>query len=222
MGKSIGVIFDMDGVIVHSNPTHKKAIQKFLKERNQSVSDAYLENNVYGCPNKEWMPKLFGKEDPDKLERLADEKEQLFRDIFVPEDNVVEGIHDFLEQLGKRNIPMAVATSAPGENADYILSRLAILKYFTAVLDSSDINKGKPNPEVYIKAAKLLNKRPEECIVIEDSISGVKAGLNAGATVIGVTTTHTAEELSNCHLTIKNFRELDPDNLVNWVLEKQK
>lgn len=200
-----GVIFDMDGVLVHSNPAHKEAIQIFCDKYDLDVSDTLLETKVYGRTNKEWIPEVFGEISADKLKELADDKEQLFRDIFEPEENIVSGIHDFLDQLKAENIPVAVATSAPRENADYILSRLSIRSYFNTVLDSSDVSVGKPDPEVYVKAAKALDKLPRETIVFEDSIAGVKAGIAAGASVVGVTTTHTAEELNKCHQVIDSF-----------------
>ncbi|MCW9705902.1 HAD family hydrolase [Fodinibius salsisoli] len=215
-----GVIFDMDGVIVHSNPAHKEAIQIFCEKHNLDVSDPLLENKVYGRTNKEWIPEVFGDISAEKLKKLADDKEQLFRDIFEPEENIVSGIHDFLDRLKENDIPMAVATSAPGENADYILSSLSITSYFDTVLDSSDVTIGKPHPEVYRKAAKALGKTPEDTIVFEDSIAGVKAGLSAGASVVGVTTTHTTDEFDPCHLFIENFESLEVQQLSELSRER--
>lgn len=214
MSDTPGVIFDMDGVIVHSNPAHKEAIQNFCEKYSQDVSQDFLENRLYGRTNKEWIPELFGEISNDRLKKLADEKEQMFRDMFTPEDHIVEGIHEFLEKLKDSDIPMAVATSAPGENADYILSRLSITNYFDAILDSSHVSSGKPDPEVYLKAAKALGKEPTNCIVFEDSVSGVAAGRKAGAQVIGVTTTHTKKELSPCSLMINDFTELTLSSLL--------
>ncbi|HKK47437.1 MAG TPA: HAD family phosphatase [Balneolaceae bacterium] len=208
MSDSIGVVFDMDGVIVHSNPTHKKAIHKFCEEYERYVTEEFLENRVYGRTNKEWIPEVFGDIEPDEIKKLADKKEQLFRDLFTPEDNIVTGIYDFLDDLKSHNVPMAIATSAPVENADYILSRLSIEDYFEVVLDSSHVNVGKPDPEVYLKASKALGKEADNCVVFEDSVSGVQAGLQAGSKVVGVKTTHTAEELKGCHLLIDDFRGL--------------
>lgn len=213
MANNPGIIFDMDGVIVHSNPAHKKAIQLFCERHDQNVTEEFMHTRLYGRTNKEWIPELFGSLSDDKLKILADEKEQMFRDMFTPEDNVVEGLFSFLEELNKHSVPMAVATSAPEENANYILSRLKIEHYFDFVLDSSHVSTGKPDPEVYLKSAEKIGKSPSNCIVFEDSVSGVQAGLNAGATVIGVMTTHTAEELRDCDLVINDFSELTLDNL---------
>lgn len=210
-----GVIFDMDGVIVHSNPAHKEAIQLFCKKYDQDLSESFLENRLYGRTNKEWIPELFGDISPEKLKKLADEKEQMFRDMFTPEDHILEGFLDFIDRLKKKNIPMAVATSAPVENADFILSRLGIEGYFSIVLDSSHVTKGKPDPEVYLKASQELGKSPENCIVFEDSVSGVQAGLKAGTAVVGVTTTHSKEELDSCHLVVDNFVDLKLEDLLS-------
>lgn len=203
----------MDGVIVHSNPAHKQAIQDFCKKYNQDVSHDFLHNRLYGRTNKEWIPELFGDIDADRLKALANEKEQMFRDMFDPEEHIVPGLMTFLDQLRSGNIPIAVATSAPRENADFILSRLSIEPYFKFVLDSSHVDKGKPDPEVYITATAKMDKPAGQCIVLEDSVSGVKAGLGAGCKVIGVTTTHTTEEMSDCHLVIDDFTKLSPDDL---------
>lgn len=213
MSDSIGVVFDMDGVIVHSNPTHKKAIHKFCEEYEQNVTEEFLEKRVYGRTNKEWIPEVFGDIGTNEIKKLADEKEQLFRDLFAPEDHIVAGLYDFLDELKSQNISMAIATSAPVENADYILSRLSIEEYFEVVLDSSHVNVGKPDPEVYLKASEALGKEANNCIVFEDSVSGVRAGLRAGSRVVGVLTTHTAEELSDCHLLIDDFRGLTLEQL---------
>lgn len=210
-----GVIFDMDGVIVHSNPAHKKAIQIFCEKHNKKVSEKFLQTRLYGRTNSEWIPELFGDLDGQRLNELADEKERLFRDMFTPERHIVEGLFPFLRQLGDRDIPMAVATSAPGTNAEYILSRLAIEDHFASVLDSSHVSKGKPDPEVYLKSAASLQREPGQCIIFEDSVSGVQAGRAAGSVVVGVTTTHTAEELEQCHFTIHNFTELDVETLLD-------
>lgn len=213
MQHAIGVLFDMDGVIVHSNPAHKEAIQKFCKKYNQKVSQDFLENRLYGRTNKEWIPELFGDISKERLRSLADEKEQMFRDMFIPEKHIVEGIIPFLDHLKEKEIVIAVATSAPKENADYILNRLSIYDYFDAILDSSYVTKGKPHPEPYLNAAKAIDMDVQQCVVVEDSLSGVKSGLNAGAKVVGVSTTHSKQELSNCHLVIENFERLTSKDL---------
>ncbi len=213
MNNTIGAIFDMDGVIVHSNPVHKETIKDFCKKHNQQVTDSFLEERVWGRTNKEWIPEVFGKITIEQSERLGDEKEQMFRDRFDPKSSAIPGITEFLDKLKNRDVATAVATSAPGENAEFILSELGIKDYFSAILDSSDVDKGKPEPQVYIKAAERLSLPPSKCIVFEDSLAGVEAGVRAGSKVVGISSTHSAEELSKCSKVIKDFTGLAVDEL---------
>lgn len=217
MDKNFGILFDMDGVIVHSNPAHKKAINIFCEKHKIEISNDYLKNNIYGRANKEWIPKIFGDISEERMQELADEKEQIFRDIFDPEEMQVPGIIDFLDHLKEEKIKLVVATSAPGANADFILNKLGIYDYFDAVLDSSHVTNSKPHPEPYHNAAKAIGLTAPQCIVIEDSVSGVQSGLAAGAIVVGVATTHTPEELSDCHLVIENFEDFTLDHLIGLM-----
>lgn len=220
MTVSIGVIFDMDGVIVHSNPVHEATIKEFCNKQNQDVTNAYLRERVFGRTNKEWIPELFGDISDAQLSAYASEKETMFRDRFNPVDSEISGASTFLKELSRRSIPCALATSAPGENADFILNALQIRDYFDSVLNSSHVTKGKPDPEVYLKAAKSLNLPPSRCLVFEDSIAGVEAGLRAGAHVIGITSTHTPEELDDCLKTFNDFTEIKIDELITLAEEQ--
>lgn len=212
-----GAIFDMDGVIVHSNPAHEETIKEFCDKYNQDVTDTFLRENIFGRTNKEWIPELFGNISDDELSMYADEKEKMFRDRFDPKSAVIRGIEPFLIQLKNRKIKCALATSAPGENADFILNDLNIRHFFSAVLDSSDVVKGKPEPEVYIKSAKALELPSSACFVFEDSLAGVEAGRRSGANVIGITSTHTSEELGDCLRTFDDFTQIDMDELLSLI-----
>lgn len=201
----MGILFDMDGVIADTNPFHKTSIQQFCKRHGIDATDDFLREKVYGRVNKEWIPNLFGALSAEKIKILADEKEQLFREIYAPSLSAVDGLIEFLQLLQENEIKAAVATSAPLENADFILDGLNIRQYFSAILHSGDVEKGKPHPEIYLKAAAALGKLPSDCIVIEDSISGVKAGKAAGSKVIGITTTHEGAEFGAIDLVISDF-----------------
>ncbi|MDZ7692598.1 MAG: HAD family phosphatase [Balneolaceae bacterium] len=217
MKNDFGVLFDMDGVIVHSNPAHKEAINIFCDKHDIAIDEQYMKSSIYGRANKEWIPKIFGDISEERMQELADEKEQIFRDLFDPDEMKVPGIIEFLDHLKEEQIKVVVATSAPGANADFILNELAIYDYFDAVLDSSHVTHSKPHPEAYINAAEAIDLTPQQCIVIEDSVSGIKSGLAAGAVVIGVATTHTHEELSSCHLVIDNFEAFTLDHLIGLM-----
>ena len=215
MNKIAAVIFDMDGVIVDSNPVHKKILLKFCTNHGKQLSDEYIRENLYGRTNQEWIPKVFGPLPTEKTESLADEKEQMFRNVFNPDEHIVPGFIEFLNLIKRKEIKTVVATSAPAENAGYILGKLAIINSFDAVLNSSHFTESKPHPDPYLKAAKAVKASPEYCIVFEDSISGVNSGLSAGAKVVGIATTHSHEDLSSCHLVVNDFTEIQFSDLEN-------
>jgi HAD superfamily hydrolase (TIGR01509 family) len=202
------VLFDMDGVIVDSNPFHKISLKEFCKRHGHALSDDQLREKIYGRANKDWIPNVFGPIAPELARRYADEKEALFREIYKNDIRAVDGLVDFLEALDRARIPKAIATSAPRANVDFTLEKTGTQKYFNTILDESHVNRGKPDPEIYILTARAVGIPPQQCIVIEDSLSGVKAGKSAGCKVIGITTTHTREELSETDLVIDNFHDL--------------
>lgn len=206
-------IFDMDGVIVDSNPTHKIALKQFCQKHGYNLTETDLREKIYGRTNRDWLLNLFGKLDEQTIRQYADEKEALFRSLYH-DIKPVNGLISFLDALEELQIQRAIATSAPRANVDFTLEKTNTEKYFKTILDDSFVTEGKPHPQIYLKSAQALGFDPAKCIVFEDSLSGVKAGKRAGCKVVGVTTTHTAEELSETDFIIADFQELDPKALI--------
>jgi beta-phosphoglucomutase len=215
----LAIIFDMDGVIVDTNTFHKIAIQQFCKKYGFELTEEQLRTSVYGRTNKDWITTLFGTLTEEQLHQYADEKEQLFREMYAPHIKPVKGLKGFLEKLVDATIPRAIATSAPLANVDFVLEKTMLRKYFDIILDERMVTYGKPNPEIYLKTAQALGLPNENCIVIEDSLSGITAGINSGSKVIGVTTTHTRDELTEANVVINDFDELSLSDLTD-ILQK--
>lgn len=207
-------IFDMDGVLVDSNPTHKIALKQFCRAHGYELSEQQLREKIYGRTNRDWLLNLFGDLSEEKIRQYADEKEALFRQLYHDIEPVA-GLITFLKKLDKGGIPRAIATSAPRANVDFTLERTHMEPFFSTILDDSFVTKGKPDPEIYLKTAAALGFNPSDSIVFEDSLSGVKAGKAAGCKVVGITTTHTREELSETDLIIDDFADLEPELLVS-------
>jgi len=208
------IIFDMDGVIVDSNPVHKKALKQFCKQYGFNLTDTELRNKIYGRANKDWLPELFEYDlSPEEYEKLAKEKETLFRKMYGPIIKPVTGLINFLEKLHLNNIPCAVATSAPPENVEFTLEKTGTRKYFETIVHEKMIKKGKPDPEVFLKTIYEIGLPAAKCIVIEDSLAGIKAAKSAGTKVIAVTTTLTHDELFGFDMVINNFDELKLEHL---------
>ncbi|HEY3405827.1 MAG TPA: HAD family phosphatase [Ohtaekwangia sp.] len=207
--KKFAILFDMDGVIIDSNPAHKIALRQFCKQHGHDLTDEQLRLKIYGRTNKDWIPNLFGGNlSAEKIAQYGEEKEAMFREIYKKDVKPVTGLIQFLDTMMDQKVPMAIATSAPRSNVDFTLEHTHTEKYFKAILDEAFVNRGKPDPEIYIKTAAALGFDPKDCVVIEDSLSGVQAGKAAGCKVIGITTTHTPEELVHTDMVISDFTGL--------------
>lgn len=207
-------IFDMDGVIVDSNPTHKVALKQFCRAQGYDLSETDLREKIYGRTNRDWLINLFGKLDEETIRRYADEKESLFRKLYT-DIKPLNGLISFLEKLDRLKISRAIATSAPRANVDFTLEKTGTARFFETILDDSFVTEGKPNPQIYLKSADALGFKPSNCIVFEDSLSGVKAGKRAGCKVVGITTTHSREELMETDYVENDFEKLDPEYLIS-------
>jgi HAD superfamily hydrolase (TIGR01509 family) len=208
-------VFDMDGVIVDTNPYHKIALKQFAEKYGYHLDEEGLAKKIYGRTNKEWIPNLFGRAlTPEELHFYGEEKEQMFRDLYEKDIVEVNGLTNFLAKAQQLGVKMAIGTSAPRSNVDFVLKHTGIEKFFSAMLDESHVSHGKPNPEIYINCAKALNLPPSQCIVFEDSLSGVASGVAACCPVVGVATTHTAQELGT-KVVIRDFTEMSPQEIIS-------
>ncbi len=212
--KKYAFIFDMDGVIVDSNPFHKISLKQFCSKYGFDLSEEDLIKKIYGRTNKEWIPNLFGELSLEQTQAYGIEKEALFREIYENDIVALTGLESFLKKVQHAGYPLAIGTSAPHVNVDFTLSKTNLTDYFPIILDEAFVNHGKPNPEIYLKVAAALNMDPSNCIVFEDSLSGVAAGKGAGCKVVGVTTTHSKAELDETDYVIDDFLDLNPETLV--------
>lgn len=191
------VIFDMDGVLVDTNPHHRTAWREYYQRNGKSLSDADFVQHVSGKHNADIVAHLFANQvlAPEEVNRLAHEKEALFRDLYRPVITPVPGLVPFLKALKEAGIRTAVATSAPVENLDFVVDALDIRPYFDALLNESMVSHPKPDPEIYQKAMEQLGVEPADCVIFEDSMTGIQAAKASGATVVGVATTQASDEL---------------------------
>ena len=219
MNKEIAVIFDMDGVICHTNPYHSRAFRAFFSTRNLNPTDEEFAEHMFGKSNSYILSHFLKRPvGGDELIQMEHEKELLFRQLYEPHVEPIAGIVDFIADLKKNGVKLGVATSAPYANLELILGKVPIREKLGSLLASENVTKHKPDPEVYLKSAMNLGVLPNQCVVFEDSFSGISAALNAGMKVVGVLTSHTKNELPPCDLYIENYRELDFGSIVS-ILE---
>ena len=208
----LALIFDMDGVIVDSNPVHRQAWEHFnLRYGLQTTEEMHL--RMYGRRNDQIVRDYFGDHLSDEeVAARGRAKEALYREMIADriEEMLVPGLRAFLERY--LELPMAVASNAEPENVDFLLDRAGLRRYFRAVVDGHQASNPKPHPDVYLLAAQLLDVSPSRCIVFEDSPSGAIAGAKAGMRVIGLRTTYV--NLPEVVLTVDNFMS---GELNEWV-----
>jgi beta-phosphoglucomutase len=200
------VIFDLDGTLLDNNSFHLKSWLEYLKNIGRNISEEEYNANINGRTNKDVIEYIFNRQlKDDEVLKHSLEKEAVYRKIYQPHITPVTGLMEFLEILKNKDIPMAIATSGIQPNIDFMFDNIPIRQYFKAVVNSSHITKGKPDPEIYLKAALLLNVDPKNCLVFEDAVVGINAAKAAGMKVIAVATTQPKEELQEADLIINDF-----------------
>ena len=205
--KTKAVIFDLDGTLIDNNSYHRQTWEKYLEKIGKQISEEEFNAHMNGRTNADAVKYIFGKEtSEEEATKYTLEKEALYREIYQPFIKPVPGLIDFLETLKSKNIPMAIATSGIQPNIDFMFENIPIEKYFTAVVNSSHIKKGKPDPEIYLKVASLLNVQPKNCLVFEDAVVGIKSAKAAGMKVIAVATTQPKEELGEADLIVDDYK----------------
>ncbi len=203
------VIFDLDGTILDNNPFHLKSWKQYLKQINREMSDEEYNEKINGRTNHDVVQYLYGDQlSEEEIWQHTMEKEAIYRELYAPHIKAVNGLTEMLEILHQHKIPMAIATSGVQVNIDFMFDNVPIRKYFSKVVDSSHIKKGKPDPEIFLKAADFLNVPPAESVVFEDAGVGIRAAKAAGMKVIAVATTETKDVLKNADLIVTDYTEL--------------
>ena len=173
------------------------------------LSKSAYYKEISGVPVLETIRRVFGAgRNEDELKKLLNEKETFYRESYAPYIRPINGLENFLAELNLAGVKIAMGTSATQEDIDFVFDHIAIRQYFDVIINSTMVTKPKPNPQVYLKAAKKLDMQPARCVVFEDSLAGIKSGNSAGMKVVGITTGHTAGELQPVNLVIDDYTGL--------------
>lgn len=216
--QELALLFDMDGVIAHTNPYHSKAFEAFFDRHGIPYSLTEFEEHMYGKHNSYIMSHFFKRSiTGEELLQLEKEKEEMFRQIYAQHIEALPGYIPFLKNVKQKGIKTGVATSAPRANMDLIIDGLEIRNKLDSFMSSENVIKHKPDPEVYLKSATNLNVPHNRCVVFEDSFSGITAALNANMKVVGVLSSHQKEELPPCDLYISDYNEIQLSSVLNLI-----
>ena len=208
--KQYAAIFDMDGTLVDNNPYHFKTWKALFEQYNRvEVTPELYNEQLSGVPGMVIMRNFFGDDyTEEQMTAMFADKTRNYKEAYAPYVAPVNGLERFLTELKNAGVKLAVASSATEANIEFILSKLPVKHLFDTVVDGPRVSKAKPNPQIFLKAAEDLGIRPENCVVFEDSLSGVKAGNAAGMKVVGITTSHTGAELQPVDRVITDYTEI--------------
>ena len=215
------LIFDMDGVICDSEPLHMNAFQKVLSEQGISLTDQEYYDHYLAFDDRGCFRAVFEKEgrslEERALQQFVERKGKYFDELMKENLVIYPGAESFVKKLAER-FPLALATGARRLEVEFILKKAKIRGLFTAIISADDVKQGKPHPESFLTALKILNERrlvdtpeikPGECLVIEDSLHGLAAAKAAGMKGAAVTTSYSAEQLKEASLIIDTMVGFD-------------
>jgi len=210
------VLWDMDGTLINSMPYHWHAWQDVLRQINRHVEHGVW-NQTVGMRNSEIIPLLFPDMTPAEIMALDQAKEDRYREIIETDGiDLLPGVAEWIQRFQAVGWKQAVASSAPPENVATIAHVLHLNGTFGAMISGADVQRGKPDPDIFLAAAQRLNVLPESCLVIEDAANGVEAAHRAGMKAIGVLNT---QPQLQADLIIKSLDELTWD-MIEKVLCK--
>lgn len=212
------VLFDMDGVIIDSEPLHKRAYFRMFEEVGIAVSEE-LYNSFTGQSTLDVCTQLVDqfnlKKDPQELIEI---KRAQFKKLFKSDPNLdlIQGVRELIEEYHVHGIKLVLASSASMTTIDNVFDRFDLDQYFVAKLSGAELKASKPHPEIFIKAAEASGVKRSECIVIEDSTNGIKAAHAAGITCIAYKSSHSKDQNYDlANLVISSYKDIGIHQLEN-------
>lgn len=217
---TLGVIFDMDGVLVDSYHAHFASWSRLYKELGVDYSEAKFAAD-FGRTSRDILQRQFGDDFPlEEIRKLDDRKEALFREELTEAFPVMDGAIELIDGLAADGFLMAVGSSGPPENIALCLEKLGRRDKIGAVVTGADVSRGKPDPQVFQLAASCLELPAGSCAVVEDAVHGVEAANRAGMSSIGLTGTVERAKLAIANLVVDSLRELSAARIRDLVVSR--
>jgi beta-phosphoglucomutase-like phosphatase (HAD superfamily) len=204
-------IFDMDGTMIDSMPTHAKTWVEFTCRHDLDIPLEEVMRRTTGRTGPECMVELFGPElDEAQYQNLSEQKEELYRALFAPVFAEVAGFTQFESRARARGLKVGVGTAGDRNNIAFVLSHLRLAQAPHAIVGGDEGLPGKPEPAIFLEAARRLNKDAKDCIVFEDSPFGIESARRAGMRAVAICSTHTPTQLAGPHVlaAVRDYTEL--------------
>ena len=202
------VIFDLDGVLVDTGEYHKRSWYDLARIEGWGFSDEIF-RRTFGMQNAQIIPTLAGGAvAAGEIDRLGEWKERRYRELIAGKLTLLEGVRELIEDLKANGYRLAVGTSTPRVNLDFMLEHTQVRDCFDGLVTSEDVVRGKPAPDTFLRAAEKLGAEAGRCVVVEDAVAGVEAGKAAGMAVLAVTTTRRRGELGAADRVVDSLAEV--------------
>ena len=203
------VIFDMDGVIVDSEPRHERAFLEVVREIGYGDNHGIRFSDWIGRTDHElWLDFIARHKPAQPLTDLLARKRNRMLEIIRRDQPLFEGLSPLVEKLSQK-YALALASGSELPVVQEVLKLDGLSRFFPIVVTGSEVKRGKPSPDIFLRTAKLLGIEPKSCVVIEDSKPGVAAGLSAGMTVIAITNTHPTAQLGHATHVVETYPEIE-------------
>ena len=212
----IGVLWDMDGVLVDTEDFHIEAWTRACRHFGIPFEDDFF-HRTFGMNNRGMMTELLGREpSAGYVDEVGGLKEEYYRDSVRGRLLLLPGVGGLLERFSGEGALQAIASSGPRENIDLIVDELDIGRHFKALVSAAAL-PGKPDPAVFLEAARRIGVEPENCLVIEDAVVGVEAAKRAGMACLAVETTHPASALQKADRVVRTLDRLEMVSLAEFL-----
>lgn len=217
MFQEYGVIFDVDGVLVDTGPIHFKSWVKMANEIRKKFTKKFFDL-TFGQQSVSITRKLVGsKVEQHLVENWASLKEQYYREMVKDKLEPLPGVLNLIKDLKDKNFKLAIGSSGPPENVELVLTTLNLTQNFDVIITAVEVEKGKPEPDVFLIAAQQLKLDPKNCIVIEDAPVGIEAAKRADMPVIALRTTHCNVDLFDANLIVNDLRSVNIDDIIRLL-----
>jgi HAD superfamily hydrolase (TIGR01509 family) len=217
----VGVIFDMDGVLVDSMAAHRASWWRLAEEVDELEMNDEQFSQTFGMKNKAIFEYLMGHPVSDEdARRWGDRKEQLYREVFRAEPKLFAGAVELIDALVGVGAKVAAGSSGPVENCELHVELLGVADKLAAVVTGNDVHHGKPDPEVFLIAAERMGVPPRRCAVVEDAMAGIEAARRAGMHAIAFTSSHPADAFGSADRIVGALGEIDASALCRLLQQR--
>lgn len=214
------VIFDMDGVLIDSEPIHKSINQDFFKEIGVPVSDKEYEEKFVGLPLEQMFVQLKERNniEASREELLKECAQRIYNGFEKADLTAAQGVKELLEEIRNMGLNLAVGSSSTPDLISLVINKIGLSEYFDHLVSGYEVKHGKPNPDIFLHIAGIFESSPTDCLVIEDSSLGVEASSRAKMKTIGVRNISSGEQnLSKADLIVEDFSINEQKNILKAI-----